>query len=80
MNADSVGSEGVEPIPTTALLQGAKRNGPATRVQIAWIEALLSDGREFIVCPVATVADFAVYHTLWFITDRTERLAFELRS
>jgi glutathione S-transferase len=66
------------PAPET-VTRAAKRNGPATRVQISWIEALLSDGREFIAGPVTTVADFAVYHTLWFITDRTERLAFELR-
>jgi len=27
---------------------------------------------------VVTVADLAVYHALWFITGRTQRLAHEL--
>jgi glutathione S-transferase len=67
------------PVPSPdSVARAARRNAPAMRIQIAWIEELLSDGREFIAGPVTTIADFAVYHTLWFITDRTERLAFEL--
>lgn len=68
------------PIPDReTVTRAAQRNAPAMRLQIAWIEQLLSDGRHFIAGPVATVADFAVYHTLWFVTDRTDRLAFELQ-
>jgi glutathione S-transferase len=68
------------PVPSPeTVARAALRNAPAMRIQIAWIEELLSDGREFIAGAVTTVADFAVYHTLWFITDRTERLAFELK-
>jgi glutathione S-transferase len=67
------------PIPSAETVRkAAKRNGPPVRVQIAWVEELLADGREWIVGPAVTIADFAVYHALWFITARSERLAFEL--
>lgn len=68
------------PIPDLeAVKRAAKRNAPAMRVQLAWIEELLSDGREFIAGPVISIADFAVYHPLWFITDRTDRLSDEIK-
>lgn len=67
------------PLPDEATVRrAARRNAPAVRVQIAWVEEMLSDGREWIAGPVVTVADFAVYHALWFITGRTERLRHEL--
>lgn len=58
--------------------RAAKRNAPAVRVQIRWIEDLLSDGRDWIVGSVVTAADLAIYHALWFLTARTDRLGFEL--
>ena len=48
------------------------------RTQLTWIESLLSDGREWIAGDAVTIADFAVYHALWFITARSDRLADEL--
>lgn len=68
------------PIPDSEIVRrAAHRNAPAMRVQIVWIDHLLSDGRAFIAGPEASIADFAVYHALWFITDRTDRLAFEIK-
>ena len=58
--------------------RAAKRNAPVVRLQIRWIEDLLSDGRDWIAGPAVTVADLAVYHALWFLTARTNRLGFEL--
>ena len=67
------------PVPDAAAVQrAAKRNAPAVRVQLAWIEDMLSDGRDWIVGPAVSIADFAVYHALWFITGRTNRLQHEL--
>jgi glutathione S-transferase len=67
------------PIPDAETVRrAAKRSAPAVRVQIAAVDDMLSDGREWIAGPVTTVADFAVYHALWFITGRTDRLAHEL--
>ncbi len=67
------------PVPDAATVErAAERNAPKVRVQIAWIEELLSDGRAWIAGPVTTIADFAVYHALWFITARSDRLAYEL--
>ena len=67
------------PLPDTATVQrAAMRNAPLVRAQLAWIEALLSDGRAWIAGHAITVADFAVYHPLWFMTARSQRLVHEL--
>ena len=67
------------PVPSAETVQkAALRNAPPVRVQIAWVEDLLADGRDWIAGPAVTIADFAVYHALWFLTARSERLAHEL--
>ena len=67
------------PLPDAATVQrAARRNAPFVRAQITWIEALLSDGRAWIAGAETTVADFAVYHPLWFMTARSQRLAYEI--
>tara|TARA_E500000331_G_scaffold281702_1_gene275216 strand:+ start:704 stop:1264 length:561 start_codon:yes stop_codon:yes gene_type:complete len=53
-------------IPTDETARrAAKRNAPAVRVQIRWIEDLLSDRRDWIAGPAVTAAELAVYHSLW---------------
>ena len=67
------------PVPTEATIREAgRRSAPAVRVGIARVEQLLSDGRPWIAGAHTSIADFAVYHALWFITARTDRLAHEL--
>lgn len=67
------------PIPDPdTVRRAALRNAPAVRVQIAWVEGMLADGRPWIAGPATSIADFAVYHALWFIGARSERLAHEL--
>jgi glutathione S-transferase len=67
------------PIPDVETVRrAAKRNAPAVRVQIARVDEILDDGRDWIAGPVVTIGDFAVYHALWFITARSQRLAHEL--
>jgi glutathione S-transferase len=67
------------PLPDAATVQrAAKRNAPMVRTQLPWIEALLADGRAWIAGGHVTVADFAVYHPLWFMTARSPRLVHEL--
>ncbi|MEC7574052.1 MAG: glutathione S-transferase family protein [Pseudomonadota bacterium] len=68
-----------EPSPET-VRRAAKRSAPAVRVQIDWVEALFADGRDWAAGGAVTVADFALYHALWFLTARTDRLAFELEG
>jgi glutathione S-transferase len=58
--------------------RAARRNAPLVRLQIAWVEELLADGRDWIAGPAPTIADLAVYHALWFLRARSERLAHEL--
>jgi glutathione S-transferase len=37
------------------------------RAFVAWIEALFDDGRPYACGDTPTIADFALYHPLWFI-------------
>jgi glutathione S-transferase len=67
------------PVPDAATVaRAAKRNAPAVRVQIAMVEDMLSDGRDWVTGSQVSIADFAIYHALWFITGRTSRLQHEL--
>lgn len=67
------------PLPNAATVhRAAKRNAPLVRAQLPSIEALLAGGHAWIAGAQVTVADFAVYHPLWFVTARSERLAHEL--
>ena len=67
------------PLPSAATVErAAKRNAPFVRAQLPSIEALLTSGHAWIAGDHVTVADFAVYHPLWFMTARSRRLAHEL--
>lgn len=78
LQADRSAMRGL-PLPDAATVQrAAKRNAPLVRAQLPGIEALFADGRAWIAGARTTVADFCVYHALWFITARSRRLAHEL--
>ena len=78
LQADRARMRGL-PIPNAETVKrAARRNAPMVRTQLTWIENLLSDGRGWIAGDAVTIADFAVYHALWFITARSDRLAHEL--
>ena len=78
LQADRSAMRGL-PAPDPATMQRAtKRNAPLVRAQLPLVEALLSDGRAWIAGDAVTVADFSVYHALWFVTARSQRLAHEL--
>lgn len=78
LQADRSAMRGL-PAPDEATMQrAARRNAPLVRAQIPAVDAMLADGRPWILGDVPTVADLAVYHPLWFLTARTQRLAFEL--
>lgn len=67
------------PIPDAqTIARAAKRNAPAVRLGLRTVEDMLADGRPWIAGEQTSLADFAVYHAVWFITGRTERLAHEL--
>ena len=46
----------------------------ALRIYVDRLEAMLSDGRRYLLGSVPTIADFSVYHSLWFI-DRAPSAA-----
>jgi glutathione S-transferase len=78
LQADRSAMRGL-PVPDDAtMLRAARRNAPLARAQIPQVEAMLADGRDYLLGAQPTVADLAVYHPLWFLTARTQRLAFEL--
>jgi glutathione S-transferase len=67
------------PVPDEATVKrAALRNAPLARAGIARVEEFFRDGRRWIAGDEVTVADFACYHALWFVTARTDRLAHEL--
>jgi glutathione S-transferase len=78
LQADRSAMRGL-PLPDAATVQrAARRNAPFVRAQLPWIDSLLADGRVWIAGGMTSVADFSVYHALWFITARSQRLAHEL--
>ena len=78
LQADRSAMRGLPAPDEVTMLRAARRNAPLARAQIAQVEAMLADGRDWILGAQPTVADLAVYHPLWFLTARTQRLAFEL--
>lgn len=67
------------PVPSEATVtRAAHRNAPLTRIQLGLVEDMLADGREWICGDRLSFADLTVYHPLWFITARTDRLKHEL--
>ncbi|HKU98985.1 MAG TPA: glutathione S-transferase family protein [Vineibacter sp.] len=78
LQADRSLMRGLPPPDADTVRRAAARNAPLVRVQLPAIEAMLADGRPWIVGSAPTVADLAVYHALWFITARTALLAHEL--
>jgi glutathione S-transferase len=78
LQADRSAMRGLPAPDAATMLRAARRNAPLARAQIPLVEAMLADGRDWILGAQPTVADLAVYHPLWFLTARTQRLAFEL--
>lgn len=78
LQADRSRMRGLPEPSEAAVRRAAARNAPAVRLQIAWVNEMLTDGREWVLGAGVSIADFAVYHALWFLTARTERLAHEL--
>ncbi len=67
------------PVPDAETVKrAALRNAPLVRIGIARVEDFFLDGRPWIAGADISVADFACYHALWFVTGRTSRLAHEL--
>ena len=66
------------PTPGVASVErAAARHAPLVRTQLPLIEEMLADGRPWICGDPFTVADLAIYHGMWFLTDRSQRLAHE---
>lgn len=78
LQADRSAMRGLPAPDEATMLRTARRNAPLARAQIPQVEAMLADGRDYLLGAQPTVADLAVYHPLWFLTARTQRLAFEL--
>jgi glutathione S-transferase len=78
LQADRATMRGLPPPDAETMRRATARSAPLVRVLIPRIESILTDGRTWIAGPAPSVADLAVYHALWFITARTNRLAHEL--
>jgi glutathione S-transferase len=78
LQADRAMMRGLPAPDGETMRRAALRHAPIMRAQLPWVEEMLSHGHGGILGPVTTVADFAIYHALWFITGRTRQLADEL--
>lgn len=45
----------------------ADRQLPAMRIQFAWLEDMLADGRSFMLGDTPGLLDFTCYHAVWFL-------------
>ncbi len=59
--ADRAAFRGAAPVLSTGDLQGQLRNF------VAWIDAMFADGRRHALGDVPSIADFSLYHPLWFL-------------
>lgn len=75
---DRARMRGLSKPSVAAVKRAAARNAPLVRLQLPFIEEMLVDGRRWICGNCFSVADIAVYHAMWFLTDRSRRLAHEL--
>lgn len=78
LQADRALMRGLPPPSEEAMRRAVERNAPLVRTQLPRIEAMFSDGREWIAGDSVSAADLAVYHPLWFFTARSELLLPEL--
>lgn len=78
LRTDRAKMRGLPEPSVDAIARAARRNAPLVRTQIPLIENMLADGREWIRGDQFSIADLALYHPLWFVTDRTDRLQHEL--
>jgi hypothetical protein len=78
LQADRARMRGLPEPDEATMRRAAARSATHVRPQIAAVESMLSDGRAWIAGDAPSVADLSVYHALWFITARTNRLAHEL--
>jgi glutathione S-transferase len=78
LQADRAAMRGLPPPDAEAMRRAAQRNAPLVRAQIPTVETMLADGRMFVLGDAPSMADFAIYHALWFITGRTQRMVHEL--
>jgi len=90
LQADRSAMRGLPPPDAATMQRATRRNAPLVRAQLPQIDALLAGsfgadrasparaGRRWIAGAEVSVADFSVYHPLWFITARSTRLAHEL--
>jgi glutathione S-transferase len=66
------------PVPgVVAIERAAARNAPLARAQLPLVENMLADGRAWLCGEHFSLADLAVFHALWFLTNRSDRLAHE---
>jgi glutathione S-transferase len=68
MNADRAALRGKRPASVERLKAVARESFNLLQTQLPRIENMLSDGRSFLVSEQSTIADFACYHGLWFLS------------
>ncbi|MEQ8347273.1 MAG: glutathione S-transferase family protein [Sneathiellaceae bacterium] len=68
-HADRAAMRGLPPPPADAVRKAGQRALAQLRPGIHRIHGLLHDGRPYLLGPAPELADFAVYHGLWFLAQ-----------
>lgn len=68
-HADRAAMRGQPPPPPDAVRKAGQRALAQLRPCIHWIQGLLHDGRPHLLGAAPELADFAVYHGLWFLAQ-----------
>jgi glutathione S-transferase len=68
MNADRAALRGKKPPSVERLKAVARESFNLLQTQLPRVDNMLSDGRPFLVAASPTIADFACYHGLWFLS------------
>ena len=74
-HADRAAMRGAPAPSVERLKAAAPRSFTQVRPQLAWLEQSLDDGRAFLLGEAPALADFSVYHCLWFLTRSGRRVS-----
>ncbi len=70
LHADRARVHGLPQPSIEAVRKAATRNLHLVRPQVRWIAGMLADGRDYLLGDTPCIADFAIYHVVWFFRGR----------
>jgi glutathione S-transferase len=72
---DRAAMRGIDQVDLDRMKASGPRHLERLRALLSWVEGMLADGRAFLTGSDAGLADFSLYHSLWFLTRNGRRVA-----